>query len=98
MEELDFVFMQRDELLSLLSKLYPAHLMDRSPDDKSPAGWPKLLCIHSPKGPLLYHLDPKNLDMFGHLSTVSYHWDGKPWQERSARIKAWRDDLADLGY
>ena len=89
MEELDYVFMQRDELISLLSKQYPSHFYESEPTE---AGWTLCVCVHSPKGNLVYHIDQKNVRMFSHLGWEPNDWDGKGWEERSKRLEELRNE------
>jgi len=85
-EILPYAFRQRDELLRLLSVIYPAHLCRRTPDDKSDADWPALLCIHLPTGNVMYHIHEYHLSLFVHLVCGSNDWDGVGIDVRSKRL------------
>lgn len=82
--ELDNAFRMRDELLAVLAHQWESHLVSRMSDDK--ADWATLLCIHSPEGPLVYHLADERLQLFDGLPLRESHWDGALGTERSQRL------------
>ena len=86
MTEAEIGFTQRDELLAVLSKWYPSHIMARAPDDA--ADWPYVLCIDAPDGPLFYHISEERKWMFVHLPMMPTHFDGSDWAERTRRLQS----------
>jgi hypothetical protein len=85
MNELDFSFTMRDELIAILSRMYPAHLQDKMESDM--ADWPHIVCIHAPEGYIQYHISEDRIGLFKHLSTEKAHWDGSGPEMRSKRLE-----------
>ena len=86
MTEAEIGFTQRDELLVVLSKMWPSHLMPKAEDDD--ADWKHVLCIYSPGGELYYHIADERLTMFSHLPVLASHFDGSDSPERTRRLNA----------
>jgi hypothetical protein len=84
--EAEIGFTQRDELLVVLSKMWPSHLMYKADEDE--ADWPFILCIESTGGELFYHIALDRCKMFSHLSFRDNHWDGSGWDERTRRLNS----------
>lgn len=84
------VYGQRDELLVVLSKLWPAVLMPTK-REAAVAGtdqdWLWSLRIDAPMGQLVYPLSNASAALFGHLaSEAANDWDGHTAEERSKRL------------
>ena len=74
---------ERNMLVAHLSKGYPSHLcrheesdMDREDD------WRNIVCVHSPKGQLTWHLHDSEMPLFDHLDIDKNHWDGHDTAEK----------------
>ena len=84
----DTAYAERDLLVCVLSKVWPAHLC-RHPDEdvEWEDDWRWIICIHSPKGQLTWHIHDSELPMFsGHLAVLPNHWDGHTTDEKYERL------------
>jgi len=83
----DTAYQERDRLVWVLSKLWPAHLA-RHPDS-DPAwenDWRWIVCIHSPVGQLAWHIHDSERDWFEHLEVQENDWDGHTTKEKYDRL------------
>lgn len=92
-EAKDNAYRERDQLVAVLSKVWPSHLTaDSSVDD--PAGeWYNVVCIHTPAGQATWHIHVSELGMFDHLRgnaesrlTACEGWDGHTTEEKYERL------------
>lgn len=87
----DGAYRERDELVALLSKLYPSHLAEHDPDDRDwdPA-WQTIVCIHTPWGQATWHIRwGTEAHLFDHLDPVNVYsdWDGHSTDEKYDRLQ-----------
>ena len=79
-----YLFRQRDELLSLISTHYPAHLY-RDIDCNFEYEW--VVCVHlSGSNLITFHISRDSLWRFDHLPCSPSDWDGTGNRVRSQRI------------
>ncbi len=83
-EQFLYAIRQRDDLLLLISNLYPAHRTKAKKAD--PALWRDILIIELPTGQISYHLPPAEVERFKHLPRGPNTWDGHDEKERALRI------------
>lgn len=77
------VYEERDALVSLLSKLLPAHLMPHHNKRTNR----RVCCIHLPNGPqIAWHVPEERESWFDHLQPSANHWDKHTAAERLNRI------------
>lgn len=77
---------ERNELLRLLTRLWPSHLMPVSANLAALDGR-RTLCIHSPAGQLAYVLSAPEAVSFAYLrEDATSHYDGCTWKKRSERL------------
>jgi hypothetical protein len=83
-------FRERDALVVVLSKLWPAHLMRSSDNDPSYGpDWQWVVCIHSPGGQVSWRINDSALSFYAHLERLhENHWDGHNTKEKYARLAA----------
>lgn len=81
-------YTERNALVCVLSKLWPAHLMRHDPNDATwEDDWRTIVCIHSPVGQLTWHLHDSDVPAFAHLDVWDEnHWDGHTTEEKYARL------------
>lgn len=81
-------YYERNQLVSFLSRLYPSHLA-RHPesDTKWEDAWRWIICIHSPKGQLTWHIHETEKKFFSHLKEKPGHWDGHTTPQKYARLR-----------
>jgi hypothetical protein len=69
------VYAQRDMLVSLVSTVFPSHLVDAN--DAEP-GWSSVVIVDLPTGQVSWHVSDRELDegWFDHLDRQENDWDG----------------------
>lgn len=87
----DGAYRERDELVALLSKLYPSHLAEHDPDDPDwdPA-WQTIVCIHTPWGQASWHVKwETEYALFEHLDQENIYsdWDGHSTEQKYDRLR-----------
>lgn len=87
----DGAYRERDELVALLSKLYPSHLSEHDPDDSdwNPA-WRMIVCVHTPWGQAAWHVKwDTEYALFDHLDQddVYSDWDGHTTEQKYDRLR-----------
>lgn len=87
----DGAYRERDELVALLSKLYPSHLAEHEPDDRDwdPA-WQTIVCIHTPWGQASWHVKwDTEYALFEHLDQEHIYsdWDGHSTEQKYDRLR-----------
>jgi hypothetical protein len=92
----DFAYMERDILVSLLSKLYPSHLTRHPVDESWEDDWRTIVCIHSPTGQLTWHIHDSEMGFFTHLEMQENHWDGHSTAEKYKRVLSINESKHDL--
>ncbi len=89
----DWAYFERDMLIVLLTKIYPAHLADHPDGDGWEADWKNIVCIHTPAGQLSWHIHKSELPLFAHLSRRENDWDGHSTYEKYCRYFQLLDGL-----
>lgn len=80
---------ERNRLVAVLSKLWPAHLAQHPETDTSwERDWMTIICIHSPVGQLTWHIHDDHRLLFAHLTMGESHWDGHSTEVKYARLAA----------
>lgn len=89
----DNAYWERNQLVALVSKLYPSHLA-RHPDSDTTweDDWRTIICVHSPAGQLTWHIHDNHRKYFEHLNKKSEQfadckWDGHTTQQKYRRIR-----------
>lgn len=79
------VYRERAHLLALLTRVFWAHWAD--PDPADPHRDRPLLCVHTATGPLTWHVDPADQELFDpQMPTGASHFDGHTRAEKLARV------------
>lgn len=76
-------FDERNQLVALLSKLYPSAL---SKDFSGAYSLEDAVYIQLPTGQVSWHLTPSQLPLFEHLHTEEMAWDGHSHEEKWQRV------------
>ena len=80
-------YKERDRLVALLSKIYPAHLCRHDEGDLDwDKDWMWIVCIHTPAGQATWHISDSELPLFSHLPRLANHWDGHSTPEKYVRL------------
>ena len=80
-------YKERDRLVALMSKIYPAHLCRHSEEDiEWEDDWRWIVCVHTPAGQATWHINDSELPMFAHLPRLGNHWDGHSTAEKYVRL------------
>lgn len=88
-------YSERNQLVCLLSKLFPASLERHSEEDKDwENDWRWIVFISLPTGQCTWHIHDSERPQFDHLDTLGTKWDGHTTEEKYARIEAVLDDTA----
>lgn len=81
-------YTERNQLVGFISKIYPSHLAKHpASDTKWESDWRTIVCIHSPKGQLTWHIHDSERKYFFHLKEQPDHWDGHTTEEKYKRLK-----------
>lgn len=96
--EKDGAYSERDKLVSVLSKVYPASLERHQPEnDNWENDWRWVVFVDTPTGQVSWHIHDSELPMFSHLRrNAGRVWDGHTTDEkynRLARITPLEDAL-----
>ena len=85
-------YSERNQLVALLSKLWPSYLAQHPFEDKAwDPEWRTIVFINAPMGQLSWHLHTSDLPLFEHLEHGTNNWDGHTTEEKYARIRAFRN-------
>lgn len=80
-------YWERNQLVGVLSRLYPSHLARHDENDKDwEDDWRNIVCIHTPVGQATWHLQDNDMPMFAHLKRGADHWDGHTTEEKYHRL------------
>jgi hypothetical protein len=85
----DNAYTERNRLVAFLSSLYFSHRV-RHPDSDTnwENDWRWIVCIHTPKGQMTWHIHDSHLPMFEHLEVGEDHWDGHSMEDKYLRLEA----------
>lgn len=81
----DAAYAERNKLVVLLSKLFPAGLKETPIEGWDPA-WFWCVYIDLPTGQASWHIRKSELPMFSHLKLYKGEWDGHSTEEKYKRI------------
>lgn len=93
-EAKDAAYCERDMLVALLSKLWPAHLSRHEGEWED--DWRNIVCVHTPMGQAAWHVHDSEMPLFAHLSLAPDDWDGHTTDEKYARLENVTSAEADL--
>lgn len=83
----NYAYYERDQLVCVLSKLFPAHLTKHPESDLSwEKDWMTIVCVHLPTGQATWHIPDSELKYFTHLKYETNHWDGHTTEEKYDRL------------
>jgi hypothetical protein len=78
----DNAYWERGQLVAYLSRQFDSHIINASGHDS----WP-IVCIHSPKGQLSWHIPSSELQYYVGLPVGrKSDWDGHTTEEKYARL------------
>lgn len=83
---------ERDKLVAVLSKIFPAHITPMIEDPRTPAipalkkSFSESVCIHTPAGQMAWALPFDREHLFAHLERSASDWDGHTASTRNARL------------
>lgn len=83
----DGAYTERNRLVSLLSRIYPAWLARHSDSDiewEDPWRW--IVFVSLPTGQVTWHIHDSHLPMFSHLQQAPNIWDGHTTEEKYRRV------------
>jgi hypothetical protein len=86
-EERDGAYRERAQLLAYLAAAHESHIGYTDPDVPT---WP-VLTVEAPTGQMCWHINPADLDLFGHVpqvDPVAIGWDGHTTEEKYQRLAA----------
>jgi len=86
-DKINEVYWERNQLVAVLSKLFPSHLSRHPDDDKDwEDDWRTIVCIHTPVGQATWHVHDDEKNDFSHLEEKSNDWDGHSTEEKYKRL------------
>ncbi len=78
-------FDERNQLVALLSKMYPSHL---AVDTSGTYSLEDVVYIQLPTGQVSWHITKNQLPLFEHLHTAEHPWDGHSHKEKWERVRS----------
>lgn len=93
------IFRERAALVAYLAARHPSVILPGDPrTDPQGGGWP-IIYVSTPHGQMSWHLNPDDLDLFGHVPRQDWKAGEHPWDGHSTRLKyerlaALTDELA----
>ena len=87
-EQKNGAYTERNKLVCLLSKVFPASIEDHVLKDGEEwdDDWKKVVFINLPTGQATWHIHKSEEPMFAHLESVGNKWDGHPTEEKYKRV------------
>lgn len=86
----DVAYAERNKLVSVLSKLFPAWLGKHEESDLSwGREWLNIVYIQMPTGQVSWHIHDDLLPIFSHLEYKDTKWDGHSTDEKYERLLAY---------
>ena len=83
----DQAYWERNQLVAVLSKLFPAHRAIHPTEDTDwEDDWRTIICIHTPAGQATWHIHSSETKYFEHLPIGDEHWDGHTTEEKYKRL------------
>ena len=81
----DFAYWERNQLVAVLSKLFPSHLCKHIGNTYT-EGYQWMVCIHLPTGQATWHIHDSDKRYFCHLNVCKNHWDGHTTKEKYEKV------------
>lgn len=82
------VYEERNRLVAVLSKLWPAHLMMHPASDTQwDPEWRHIVNIETPNGQCSWHIHDSELPLFAHLAFAPNDWDGHTQAQKYERLE-----------
>lgn len=91
LEPLDIVYRERHHLVAHLAAAYPSILVYGA--DPGAPDWP-VLFVDLPTGQVSWHIAPRDIDLFKHVTVGTGTWDGHTIDEKYERLDAHTRALA----
>jgi hypothetical protein len=88
-KERDGAYLERNRLVSLLSKIFPAGLKKTAIEGWDPE-WHNCVFIDLPSGQASWHFHDNEAYLFDHLRPYAGEWDGHSTGEKYARIAGYK--------
>lgn len=87
-------YSERNQLVALLSKVFPASLERHPEDDKDwEDDWRWIVFINLPSGQATWHIHDSELSLFDHLPREQgQRWDGHSTEQKYERCRSYRND------
>lgn len=85
-KELWSVYKERNQLVLLLTKIYPSHLSKHTAKEWED-DWRNIVCIHTPKDQATWHIHDSELKYFKHLMFRKDHWDKHTVNQKYNRLR-----------
>ena len=87
--EKDQAYWERNQLVAVLSRLFPAHLALHEEDDPNwDPEWRNIVCIHIPRiGQCAWHIKTQEKWYFSHLEFEVNDWDGHSTSKKYERLR-----------
>lgn len=82
----DTAYSERNKLVALLSKTYPASIEKHDGADWED-DWRNVIFIELPTGQVSWHIHDSELYLFDHLTSRGLKWDGHTTEEKYERCK-----------
>lgn len=82
-KETDEVYHERDQLVALISKIFPSHI---GKDEEQKEGFKNVIYVQLPTGQCSWHIKDSELSLFKHLEHGKNNWDGHSTKEKYNRI------------
>ena len=99
-------YWERNQLVSLLSRLYPSHLaLHDHKDENWEPEWRFIICVHTPESQATWHIHNDDLKYFQHLVKTedspdslekANHWDGHTTKEKYMRLGKLQSEREEL--
>jgi hypothetical protein len=86
LEGKDLAYWERNQLVCLLTKIFPSHLAKHTHEDWED-DWRNIVCIHTPHGQATWHIHDSELKYFNHLEVKDDHWDGHSLDKKYERLR-----------
>lgn len=87
-EQKNGAYTERNKLVCLLSKVFPASIEDHVLKDGEEwdDDWRKVIFIELPTGQCTWHIHKSEEPMFAHLTPIGFVWDGHTTEEKYQRV------------
>lgn len=83
-------YRERNELVALISKLFPAYKTRHPEDEEWEDDWRWIIVIDLPTGQVSWHIHDDEISLFSHLQEGVNSWDGHDNKEKYKRIRRFK--------